>query len=127
MKYCLSIAFILCLLNTNGQVKFENISLDDALVKATASGKIVFAQFVTETCQECNDVADKAFENPKLGKIVLEKCIPIKIDVLSKDRAEFLRRFPTATTLGTYFILGSGELIHRYTRTTTYQQLMKKK
>jgi len=119
MKYTLSIAFILCLLNTNAQVKFENISLDDALVKATASGKIVFAQFVTETCQECNDVADKAFENPELGKTVLQKCIPLKIDVLSKDRAEFLRRFPTATTLGTYFILGSGELIHRYTRTTT--------
>lgn len=83
------------------------------------SGKIVFAQFESESCDECNEVADRAFKDAELGRVIAQRCIAIKIDVLNKDRAEFRRLFPSVTTMGTYFILGSGELLHRYTKTIT--------
>ena len=119
MKYIFSIALFLSCLCSHSQVKFEKIGLNEALEKALASGKIVFAQFESQNCEECNEVANRGFDDPELGKIVAQRCVAIKIDVQSNDRAEFTRRFPAVATMGTYFILGSGELLHRYTRTTS--------
>jgi hypothetical protein len=119
MRYFFSIAFFICCLNGYSQVKFEKLGLNEALQKSSITGKMLFAQFQSESCEQCNDVADRAFQDPELAKIIAQRCIAIKIAVASQDRAEFVRRFPTASTLGTYFIIGSGELIHRFVQTTT--------
>jgi thioredoxin-related protein len=45
------------------QVNFENVSFDGALQKSKQTGKLVFLQFESANCEQCNEVADKAFED----------------------------------------------------------------
>ena len=117
MKKLSLIILLFTFITAPAQVRFKQLSLAEALKEASTTGKLVFAQYVTEQCEACNEVADKAFADVELGKFVEQKCIPIKIEVDSKDRLDFTKRFPTIYTMGTYFILGNGDLIHRFTKT----------
>jgi thiol-disulfide isomerase/thioredoxin len=107
---------LLLVIPSFGQVKFEDLSLDEAVSKAAQSGKIVFAQFVDERCPKCNEMADSSFREPRLAKLVEQKCIAIKIDYDHADRASFIEEYNTSKMAGTYFFSGQGDLIHAYRR-----------
>jgi len=61
------------------QVQFEVISFEQALMKARETGKLLFLQFESPTCDQCNEVADKAFEDKKLGSQLKQGFICVKI------------------------------------------------
>jgi tetratricopeptide (TPR) repeat protein len=114
MKQILLLILLLSILQANAQVKFEKISLDDALLKAANTGKIVFVQFTSESCQQCNEVADVAFSSKELERALGKKYIALKIDEHHPDREAFATRFNPNKIFGTYFLSGDGELVHRY-------------
>jgi hypothetical protein len=119
MKKLLTLITIFSCINVIAQVKFEKLTLQNAIQKAASSGKIVFAQFVSDKCDQCNMVADKSFEDAELAKVIGEKCVAIKSEVSNADRQDFINRFNPTQSIGTFFISPDGELIHRYTSTTT--------
>lgn len=119
MKNLLTLLAIFSSINVFTQVKFEKLSLQDAVQKAASSGKIVFAQFVSDKCDQCNMVAGKSFEDEELAKVIRERCVAIKLEVSSADRQDFINRYNPMQSMGTFFISPDGELIHRYTSTTT--------
>lgn len=106
----------------HAQIKFERISLEDALKKAGTNGKIIFAHFNSASCDQCNEVSDKAFTDNELGKIVSEKCIAIKIDVDNIERQSFIDKYNPTENIGTFFITADGDLIHRMVTTSTWPQ-----
>ena len=119
MKKLLTFFAIFSCISAFAQVKFEKLSLEDAIQKAASAGKIVFTQFVSDKCDQCNMVADKSFEDAELAKVIGEKCVAIKLEVSSADRQDFIKRYNPTQSMGTFFISPDGELIHRYTSTTT--------
>src|SRR5438045_6145027 len=76
------------------QVKFETISLQNAISKAKKENKLIFLQLQSADCNQCNQVADKAFEDASL-KNLKNNFILVKLNSDSKERAEFDKKFNT--------------------------------
>src|SRR3982750_4063584 len=106
MRKLCCIALLLVSLNLKSQVKFRTISLDSALKESAATGKVIFAQFISESCDECNDVASRALNEPELGKVVNERCISLEIGPDYPDRRVFIKKYNPQETIGTFFLSG---------------------
>jgi tetratricopeptide (TPR) repeat protein len=123
MKYVKLLLLLLAASSAKAQVRFQEIPLDEALKQASVNGKIVFAQFVSSSCEQCNEVADKAFANPQLGNLVKEKCIAIKIEPEAKDRNGFMETYGIDQSMGSFFITADGDLVHRVNSTSSNPKL----
>ena len=119
MRNFLLLLLIFTGLNGISQVNFEDITLSEALKKASGSGKLVYVYFVTATCDQCNEVAGKAFESKELGKLYSEKCISIKMDVTSSDRKFFIDQYNPEEVMGSFYLRSDGDLLYRTAKTTT--------
>jgi Thioredoxin-like len=101
------------------QVKFESLSFEQALSTAGQAGKMLFVQFESPSCDQCNEVADKAFDDAKLGNQLKEGFICIKIDAKHPDRNNIANLYDKENFFGTLFIAADGGLIHSFPKTTT--------
>lgn len=102
------------------QLNFENISFDAALQKAKQTGQIIFLQFESETCDQCNQVADKAFENKKLVDRLEQGFVCVKITTDHPDRQQIAAIYnKKAGGFGSLFISSDGTLLHNYPATST--------
>lgn len=118
---------LLCLslgLSVNGfaQVTFQDLSFDQALKRSLAESKIIFLQFESDDCTQCNEVADKGLSDQALGKQVNEMFLPLKISASHPDRSEIRERYNLGGGFGTFFINHNGTLLHRFPRTTSRAQ-----
>lgn len=102
------------------QVNFEDLSIGDALKKATTNGKLVFVYFASATCEECNEVAGKAFESQELGKLYAEKSISLKMDVTNSDRKLFIDQYNPDEIMGSFYLRSDGDLLYRTAKTTSF-------
>lgn len=120
MKKTLILIFLtICFTSTYSQVHFESLSFDEALVKARQSGKILFLQFESLSCDQCNEVADKAFEDKNLGDQLNAGFICLKIDPKHPDRNNIASLYERENSFGSLFISSDGALIHSFPRSTT--------
>lgn len=104
-----------------GQISFSFNSFDEALSASRETGKLIFLQFESANCRQCNEVADKAFQEAKLGEIVNSTLIPIKITSNHPDRKEIERKYDkNDRRFGTLFISSDGTLIHTYEKTSSW-------
>ncbi|MBC7872809.1 MAG: thioredoxin family protein [Ferruginibacter sp.] len=102
------------------QVSFENLSFDAALQRSKETGKLIFLQFESDGCGQCNEVADKAFENKKLTELLEQIFICVKITVDHPDRNKIASRYnKKEASFGSMFISADGTLIHNYPGSTT--------
>src|ERR1044071_3191899 len=123
MKHLLLFITFLISAALQAQVKFEPLSLDDAVNQAASTGKILFVQFTSAICDRCDDLAELAFEKPELANVVNKRCITLKIGPNSAYRQKFINEFNPDQVTGTYFISGDGELIHRFAGTTSNPEM----
>lgn len=116
LLFCLS----LCLsLSSYGQVAFQELSFDEALKRSYQESKIIFLQFESDDCVQCNEVADKGLSDAALSKKVSGAFLPVKISADHRDRAEIMARYNLEKGFGTFFINHNGTLLHRFPRTTS--------
>jgi len=102
------------------QLSFENLSYSAAVEKSKQTGKLIFLQFESESCAQCNDVADKAFQDKKLSEQLEQIFICIKISPESPDRKELGSLFNKKEgNFGSLFISSDGTLLHTYPGSTT--------
>ena len=101
------------------QVQFESLSFEQALLTARQAGKMLFVQFESPSCDQCNEVADKAFEDARLGNQLKQGFICIKIDAKNPDRNNIANLYDKGNFFGTLFIAADGSLIHNFPKTTT--------
>jgi len=103
-----------------GQVNFTVNSFDAALQASKETGKIIFLQYEASNCEQCNEVADKAFENNKLGEQVNTIFTTIKISSKHSDRKKVAKLYDLKEeAFGTLFIAGDATLLHSFLRTTS--------
>lgn len=102
------------------QLNFENLSYNAALQKAKQTGQIIFLQFESESCDQCNQVADKAFEDKKLSERLEQSFLCLKIAPDNPDRQLVSTKYnKKAESFGSLFINSDGSLLHVYPATST--------
>lgn len=106
---------------SHSQGIYETISLDQAIKKSGASGKLVFAAFLSEKCDRCNEQIEKVLSDDRLAAVISKRCIPIKIGFENKDRQRFSDSYNPAKSVGLFFISGDAELIHAFPGITEYE------
>jgi hypothetical protein len=105
-----------------GQVDFQELSFEEALKRSYKESKIIFLQFESEDCTQCNEVAEKGLSDKSLSKQVNETFLPLKISTSHPDRTEIIERYNLGKGFGTFFINHNGALLHRFPRTTSRSQ-----
>jgi hypothetical protein len=114
-----SLSVLFCL-QSYTQVDFRNISFDEALKESATSGKLIFIQFESETCIQCNEVADKAFSDIKLGEKMNQSFICLKISSNHLDRQKVAALFNKSNmSFGSLFVAADGSLVHTYAKSST--------
>lgn len=104
-----------------GQVKFKSISFDDALKQSQKKGRIIFLQYESANCKQCNEVADKAFANEELAEFLNQTFICIKISPDHPDRGRIASLYnKKEDSFGSMFISSDGNLVHNYSGSTTF-------
>lgn len=63
MKNNFSYRLLLGTIAAFSQLNFENLSFAAALERSSKTGKLIFLQFESDECLQCNEVADKAFKD----------------------------------------------------------------
>lgn len=106
------------------QSPFQNISLAQALQKAKAESKFIFLQFEAADCNQCNDVANKGFDNKVLAAKLEQAFVCLKIDAANPDRNSVAANYNLVPqkSFGTLFLDANGTLLHSFLRTTSRSQ-----
>ncbi|MBL7749044.1 MAG: DUF255 domain-containing protein [Chitinophagaceae bacterium] len=102
------------------QVSFTAGSFDSTLQTAKETGKIIFLQYEASNCEQCNEVAGKAFESKKLGEQINSIFTTINISSKHPDRKRIAKLYDLKEeAFGTLFIAGDGTLLHSFLRTSS--------
>ena len=101
------------------QLKFQDISFEEAVNKAKKTGQLIFMQVESVGCTQCNEVADKAFEDQDLGAQLEETFICLKITPDHPDKKTIDELYNMQKSFGSLFINNDKTLIHKYSRSTT--------
>jgi len=101
------------------QLKFQDISFDEALSKSKKTGQLIFMQIESPGCVQCNEVAAKAFEDESLATQLEATFICLKITPDHPDKKIIGELYNMQTGFGTLFINNDKTLIHKYPKTTT--------
>lgn len=101
------------------QSPFKNISFSEAVLEAEKTGKLIFIQFESVTCKQCNEVADKAFENKDLANRISQDFVSVKITSYHKDRDLLEDLYSIENNFGVLFIDKFKTLIHKYIGSST--------
>lgn len=97
-----------------GQAGFQKITYERALKKANSTGKLIFLQYESEKCDQCNEVGDKAFMKEPLSTRLTKEYIAIKMPATSPERAQIAGKFNLTTgTFATLYVDKLGRLIFR--------------
>lgn len=119
MKKTISAICLFFCITSFAQINFQNLSLSEALAKGRTESKMIFLQLEAPDCRQCSEVANKAFEDKDLSKVVNETFIPFYVSAKHKDRKEIESMFNVFDEFGTLFIEQSGELIHKLSGTVS--------
>jgi hypothetical protein len=101
------------------QNPFQDISFGEALKKSLQEGKLIFIQYESAGCNQCNEVANKGLENEELAQQLAETFICLRITPEHKDREEIGNLYNIASGFGSLFIDQNKALIHSYRKTTS--------
>lgn len=108
-----------CCLLVKAQDAFRNISYAKALKLAVKENKLVFLQYESETCIQCNDVADKAFKDKALIALLSKKYIAIKVPAWHTDREQVAEVFNLKNNFGTLYIDKNERLVYHSPKTSS--------
>ncbi len=114
--FLLALLFPIALL---AQIAFQQISFPKALKRSAETGQLIFLQFESSTCNHCNEVANKAFENKELSDQLEQTFICIKITPSHTDRETIGSLFNIKNGFGSLFIDQNKTLIHSFPKSTT--------
>ncbi len=108
--------------SVTAQLQFQNISFEDAVKQATSENRLIFLQFESEKCIQCNEVANKAFEDKELAIQLNEIFICIKINAIHPDREKTEELLNAKYNFGSFILDKNKTLIHSYKKSSTLAQ-----
>ena len=113
--------FFVCRLS-EAQVNFTSVSFPRTLQTAKSNGKMIFIQFESMGCNQCNDVANKGFQDKEVSEKINEIFLCLKIDAKHPDRSRVAQAYNLneEREFGTLFINSNGILLHKFSKTTSF-------
>ncbi|QEC57768.1 DUF255 domain-containing protein [Flavisolibacter ginsenosidimutans] len=116
--------FSVLVFSSSAQSPFQNLSLNDALTKAKTESKFILLQFEAADCVQCNDVANKGFDNKELSARMEQSFVCFKVDANNSERSRIGASYNLSAqkSFGTLFLDANGTLLHSFMRTTTRSQ-----
>ena len=92
---------------------FEELTLAEAVAKATAEDKMVFVDCFTEWCGPCKIMAADVFPTREVGEFMNPRFVSVAIDMEKGEGVEIARRFRVAA-FPTFLLLdGEGREVNR--------------
>jgi hypothetical protein len=124
MKFLFLLLSLLFFKLSSEQVNFSEIPFTDALQKAHSEGKIIFLQFEAADCYQCNDVANKGFENKEVADKINTTFFCLKINAQHPDRNKIATAYNINADkgFGTLFIDNNGTVVHKFLKTTSFSK-----
>ena len=121
MKFLLFFCCLFIYSFTSAQVNFSSLSFSEALQKAKDDSKLILLQFESADCKQCNDVANKGFENKEVGEKMNAAFFCLKIGKQHPDRLRIAQAYNinAGKGFGTFFLDYSGNIIHKFLKTTS--------
>jgi hypothetical protein len=93
--------------------------LQQAYIQATQQDKPIFLMIESEECQQCNDVADKAFQNDSLKNYIKENFVALRISPVHPDVNYLKDKYNYQGGNSVLFLDKWGTLIYRMNMSTT--------
>ena len=102
--------------SVSGQgIRFENLTVEQAVEQARLQNKYVFIDFYTQWCGPCKLMAEQIFPKKEMGDYFNPKYISIKQDAGKGGNGEESARKFGVKAYPTFVILdGKGELVHMF-------------
>lgn len=93
-------------MENKGGIVFEPLTLDKAVAKAKAEGKLVFIDCYTDWCVPCRKMANEVFTQPAVGGYFNKRFVCLKMDMENGEGPEVAKRYgvnayPTLLVIGT--------------------------
>jgi hypothetical protein len=118
-KTSIIILLLIVSISVFAQKTFQHISFENAIKLSGETGKLIFLQFESATCNRCNEVANKAFEDKELTTKLEQTLICIKIGPSDADRETIGTLYNVKEGFGSLFIDQNKTLIHSFLKSTT--------
>ena len=94
-------------------VKFDTLSLDQALSRARAEGKFVFVDVTAAWCGPCQVMLEEVLSRKDVGEYCNKQFICIQMDVDKLEGKDFKKKYGV-NSIPTFFILQEdGTVRHR--------------
>ncbi|WP_439183871.1 thioredoxin family protein [Carboxylicivirga taeanensis] len=95
-------------------IKFEDKSFDEVCALAKKQNKLVFVDVYTQWCGPCLAMAEEVFTLTKVGEIMNEKFVSVKIDAEHGEGVDFAKKYKVRSFPTYYFIdPNTKEVLHR--------------
>lgn len=108
---------LVCSSGIFAQVKYESLTYEQALQKAKKNQKLLFVQLQSATCDQCNEVGEKGLSTTDVVTLLNREFIAITFKPLDPDWKVLSRQH--LLSFGSLFFTASGDLLHKYTGTTS--------
>ncbi|MCQ4872311.1 thioredoxin family protein [Butyricimonas paravirosa] len=100
---------------SQGGVNFENLTFDEALLRANTENKLVFIDCYTSWCGPCAQMMRVIFPQEKVGEFFTSRFVSLKVDMEKGEGPELKERFGVKAYPTFLIIRPDGSLQHRTT------------
>ncbi len=105
-------------------IRFFEGTWSEALAKAKAEDRLIFADAFASWCGPCKRMAATVFTDPKVGEFFNAEFINVKYDMEKPENAEFARRYPVSAYPTLMIIDPDGKVVQKHVGGLTAEGLI---
>lgn len=92
---------------------FVEGAISDLLARAKSENKLLFVDCYTQWCGPCKAMAKDVFPLKRVGNLLNEKCVCVKLDMETAEGKEVGKKYDVHSYPTMLFLNGDGELVYR--------------
>lgn len=109
----LGICFLVCNCVFAQGVKFDTLSLEQALTRAQAEGKLVFVDVTASWCGPCQLMLEEVLNKKEVGEFCNEQFVCIQMDIDKLEGKDFKKKYGVKSIPAFFILQKDGVVRHR--------------